>query len=140
MNGGNDMGLMLAFSFGLFMLFSFLFLKTIAVLFSPDIKYIEGIPTKTHTPHKGRYQREQFKLTCNGHDFLTDSQTWGGVAEATKHRLWYSSTNNRVMAFEKISASNSDNTHLYTDSSSTDVTSIKKSEKRKLRSQNISDD
>jgi len=126
----NDTMLVLGIPLGLLLIFLFLFLKSIILLFSPDIQHIEGVPTKTYTPRRGRYRPEVYKLTCNGRDFLTDIQTWGGVRRGLKHKLWYSGVNNRMMAFERITPPQSNNAYLH------DIASEKDIEKRKLRSPN----
>jgi hypothetical protein len=112
----------------LFVLAMFYFIKYVRLLFSPAIKHIEGNPTKTY--RRLRHNRKEFNLTCNGFNFSTNSQTWQGIEQGEKYRLWYSSVNNNVMAFEQVVTS--------TSSFLDDTISIKNTEKRKQHYRNVS--
>lgn len=70
------------------------------LLCKPKIEFIEGQVLKSHKRIGLMGEIEQFWLTCNGQQFLTDFTIWHEIEKGKKYRLWYSSR--QVVAFESL--------------------------------------
>jgi hypothetical protein len=95
--GSSEASLGLLLLIGLIALFAFGIARSLEFLSNPDIKSVEGQISKSMD---NRSEASLYILNCEGQEFLTDHQTWGGIVEGLNYHLWYSPVNRTAIAFE----------------------------------------
>jgi hypothetical protein len=69
---------------------------------NPRFTFVEGWVSKTKIRTMVEADVEFFKLTCNGQVLFTDSMIWHEIIKGQSYRLWYSTINRHVVAFEAL--------------------------------------